>query len=227
MHQSHHCRPYRAALCLLALVALCALAALLAGCGPKLRTSAPPGAAATLTVDPLVNGTTDTAAQLARRVIWTYVPPAWLPASEHVILRSAEPAEIAAVIRADRYTSEGFSGTFTGDGFTSISGNDTRNPGPDAPTIIYLSKGIWGQSNVIGEVALHEYAGHVRYWHGLTDAQRSAWTPLWADAVKRGALPTAYAATNEYEGFAECMAYALVGKLKDATLRGWFQGLGR
>ena len=208
-------------------IALIAISVLLplsgASCkhSPPLRT-APPPSFADISVIPLPNGTADDEALFARRVIWTYVPASWLPSGEHLVIRSAEPIDIASAIRADRYAGPGFGGTFTNDGFTSISGNDTR--APTGPTVIYLSRKIWGQPNQVGEVAIHE-ACHRVYWKRLTDAQRAAWTPLWGDAKARGVLPTVYAGTNEFEGFCEAGAYYLVGKLKDPSLLAWFKSL--
>ena len=208
-------------------VLLLAAAAILCGfsCkrGGSLRNAAPPGATATIDVTLLANGSPDSEALFARRVLWTYVPSAWLPASERLVIRSAMPSDIATAVAADRYAGPGFGGTFTNDGFTSISGNDTR--APTGPTVIYLSHSMWDNQNATGEVILHEFAGHVHYWHALTDTQRTEWTREWDAARTRRALPTPYAATNEYEGYAECAAYYLVGKLKDPILLAWFKAL--
>lgn len=210
------------------LMGFCAAFLLLSGAmcpgrsGVRLRSDSPPGATADLQVGPLY-GKTDSEAELARRCIWTFVPAAWLSGAP-VVIASAEPGNIAAAVAGDKYASAGFDGRFTGNGFTSFAAN--RKAPDGQPDTIYLSMGIWSDPNTIAETALHEW-GHVFYYRRLSAVQQSAWRDVWKDAANRKALPTDYAATNEFEGFAESFSFYCGHRLKDAPTKAWFDALPR
>lgn len=219
--------PRSAAFALLCCMAILSVL-LLSGCRKVgLLKTPPPGATINLVVGPRY-GKTDTEAELARRCIWTFVPPSWQIGAP-VQIASAESGVIAAAVANDRYASVGFTGAFSGDGFTSFAANRIaaiQTQQPQQPDTIYLSMGIDGDQNTIAATALHEY-GHVFYYRRLSLPQQAAWKDLWTDALARKALPTAYAATNEYEGFAESFAYYCAHKLADARLKSWFDALPR
>ena len=198
-----------------ALLAACCLALLLPlfGCGgggtnftpkpgPSVSAQSPAPAG---DITEIVVGAGDKQAQAARAIVLDTLPAGFLPGGKRVTMTTL-PREMAAQVYRDRTGSampEGIAGWFL------------KRDGKSDPSIVIVGDG-WG--DYLKTISIHEW-GHFVQLDNCTEAEFTAWRVAYNSAKARGALPTTYAETNEYEGFAEAVARIYTAQPLDPELR--------
>ena len=190
------------------LVAVSCLALLpLLGCGGGNLAPVPvPSTVTASDATTITVGPNDTQAQAARSIILATYPLAFLPARKTVTITtlSAPSAAIAYKIQTGQ------------DLPSTVAGWYRRREDTGGDPAIYFVGDGWG--DWLTHMALHEWAHFVQL-DNCTEAEFAAWRTAYNSAKSRGALPSDYAETNEYEGWAESVTAMYTGGTLDPELR--------